>query len=197
MPENAKQTPPDSFQANMDTAEPMGASAAASAGRKSVLAASGAPRLAVTSCVGAPGTAQAVPTGARAACAPLVAVPHACVGAGAAVCSKSSRFRRGGPPTERFGAAWRGRPPVWPFPGLRARVSLLARVDARRTGTPDARAAGQLRPGRTRRDVRPRPTKKFLRAEAGTGHGRALVLQTVAHLAETMLALVSTPVYTL
>lgn len=44
MPENAKQTPPDSFQANMDTAEPMGASAAASAGRKSVLAASGAPR---------------------------------------------------------------------------------------------------------------------------------------------------------
>ena len=43
MPENAKQTPPDSFQANMDTAEPVGASAAASAGRKSVLAASGAP----------------------------------------------------------------------------------------------------------------------------------------------------------
>ena len=51
MPENAKQTPPDSFQANMDTAETMGASVAASAGRKSVLAASGAPRLAVTSCV--------------------------------------------------------------------------------------------------------------------------------------------------
>jgi len=32
MPENAKQTPSESFQTNMDTAEPIGASAAASRG---------------------------------------------------------------------------------------------------------------------------------------------------------------------